>query len=92
MPQNTENTKKKPVSGGGIRIVPLAWYQSAWEEQQELLGPDPWSYGLTDINMKNLETMAGYVHQQGMTGKLMPLEELFPQEAFGWSTDPSSGL
>ena len=73
------------------RIVPLAWYQSAWEEQQELLGPDPWSYGLTGINRKNLETMAGYVHQQGMTGRLMALEELFPQEAFGWSADPKAG-
>ena len=28
------------------RIVPLAWYLEAWNEQQEVLGPDPWEYGL----------------------------------------------
>ena len=29
------------------RIVPLAWYREAWEEQEKILGPDPWEYGLT---------------------------------------------
>ena len=24
------------------RIVPLAWYREAWEEQEEILGRDPW--------------------------------------------------
>ena len=72
------------------RIVPLAWYQSAWEEQQEILGPDPWSYGLTGINRKNLETMASYVQQQGMTDRLMPLEDLFPDEAFDWSANTNA--
>jgi 4,5-dihydroxyphthalate decarboxylase len=64
------------------RIVPLAFYQSAWEEQRELLGPDPWEYGLTPANRRNLETMARYVRQQGMTDRVMTLEELFPAEAF----------
>ena len=27
------------------RIVPLAWYRDAWEEQERILGPDPWEYG-----------------------------------------------
>ena len=36
------------------RIVPLAWYRDAWEEQEKILGPDPWEYGLTDKNRKNL--------------------------------------
>ena len=27
------------------RIVPLAWYQAALEEQDAILGPDPWEYG-----------------------------------------------
>ena len=35
------------------RIVPLAWYRAAWEEQERVLGPDPWEYGLTDKNRKN---------------------------------------
>lgn len=59
------------------RIVPLAWYREAWEEQEKLLGPDPWEYGLTDRNRHTLETMAGYSHEQGLTRRKMPLDELF---------------
>ena len=64
------------------RIVPLAWYQTAWEEEREILGSDPWEYGLSPINRKNLETLIGYVHQQGLTDRRMSLEELFPAGAF----------
>ena len=59
------------------RIVPLAWYRAAWEEQERVLGPDPWEYGLTDKNRKNLETLAGYSHEQGLIKKRPKLEELF---------------
>ena len=63
------------------RVVPLAWYQSAWEEERALLGDDPWEYGLTDINRKNLELLIGFVHQQGLTDRRMTLEELFADPA-----------
>jgi 4,5-dihydroxyphthalate decarboxylase len=59
------------------RIVPLAWYREAWEEQEGILGPDPWEYGLTDRNRKTLETLVGYSHEQGLIGRRIPLEELF---------------
>jgi 4,5-dihydroxyphthalate decarboxylase len=59
------------------RIIPLAWYQEAWEEQEALLGPDPWEYGLTPRNRKNLETMVGYSHAQGLISRNIPLDELF---------------
>jgi len=59
------------------RIVPLAWYRDAWEEQEEILGPDPWEYGLTDKNRKTLETLIGYSHEQGLIRKKPPLEQLF---------------
>ena len=59
------------------RIVPLAWYRAAWEEQEALLGPDPWEYGLSEKNRKNLETLVGYSHQQGLIKKKPTLEELF---------------
>jgi 4,5-dihydroxyphthalate decarboxylase len=64
------------------RIVPLAWYRSAWEEERALLGPDPWEYGLSDLNKANYDTLVGYVHQQLLTGKRPTLEDLFPREAF----------
>jgi 4,5-dihydroxyphthalate decarboxylase len=59
------------------RIVPLAWYREAWEEQEQVLGPDPWEYGLTDKNRHTLETLAGYSHEQGLTKRKWPVDELF---------------
>lgn len=59
------------------RLVPLAWYQEAWDEQERLLGPDPWEYGLTDRNRNNLETLVRYSHANGMISRAIPLDELF---------------
>ncbi len=59
------------------RIVPLAWFREAWEEQQAVLGRDPWEYGLTSRNRKTLETLVGYSHEQGLIKRPIPLEELF---------------
>ncbi len=65
------------------RMVPLAWVRTAVEEQEDILGRDPWAYGLTDTNRKNLETIQRYVHQQGMVKKTRPLEELFADTDLG---------
>ncbi len=59
------------------RIVPLAWYREAWEEQENILGADPWEYGLSDKNKKNLETLVSYSHEQGLIKKKATLEQLF---------------
>jgi len=59
------------------RIVPLAWYRATWEEQERILGPDPWEYGLTERNRRNLETLASYSHEQGLIKKNPALEQLF---------------
>lgn len=59
------------------RIVPLAWYREAWEEQEGILGPDPWEYGLTPRNVNTLETLAGYSFEQGLTRERMRLDQLF---------------
>lgn len=65
------------------RVVPLAWVRTAWEEEREVLGPDPWEYGLGPRNRKNLETILRYVHQQGLIGRAMKLEELFVDTDLG---------
>jgi len=59
------------------RIVPLAWFRSFLEEQEELLGRDPWVYGLGEINRNSLETLMQYSREQGLLGRKMSLEELF---------------
>jgi 4,5-dihydroxyphthalate decarboxylase len=59
------------------RIVPLAWYREAWEEQEEIMGPDPWEYGLGDRNRHTIETLAGYSHEQGLTRRRLTADDLF---------------
>jgi 4,5-dihydroxyphthalate decarboxylase len=65
------------------RVVPLAWIRTAIEEQERLLGPDPWVYGLGAANRKNLETVLRYTHQQGMISRTWPLDELFADTDLG---------
>jgi 4,5-dihydroxyphthalate decarboxylase len=59
------------------RIVPLAWFRHFLEEQEEILGDDPWIYGLGESNRKNLETLMQYSQEQGLVGRKMGLGELF---------------
>lgn len=59
------------------RVAPLAWYREAWEEQEEILGSDPWEYGLTPNNAKQLNMLAGFSFEQGLSSRLVPLDELF---------------
>ena len=59
------------------RIVPLAWYRDAWEEQEKILGSDPWEYGLGAANRHNLQTLVSYSHEQGLIKKKAELEQLF---------------
>jgi 4,5-dihydroxyphthalate decarboxylase len=70
------------------RMVPLAWIRTAWEEQQDILGADPWAYGLTDANRKNLQTVQRYCQQQGLISRITPLDELFADTDLG---DASGG-
>ena len=64
------------------RNVPLAWYRTYWEEERALLGPDPWEFGLSDLNKRNYGTLVRWVHAQVLTGARPKLEDLFPKEAF----------
>src|SRR5262249_39434385 len=70
------------------RTVPIAWVRSALEEQEAVLGPDPWAYGLTGANRKNLETVMRYSFQQGMIGKMMSLDDLFADTDLGDAGGP----
>lgn len=61
------------------RRVPLAWFRHALEEQEELLGRDPWAYGLGEANRKNLDTLMQYSYEQGFIGGKLALEDLFAE-------------
>jgi 4,5-dihydroxyphthalate decarboxylase len=65
------------------RRVPLAWFRHALEEQEDILGRDPWVYGLGEANGRNLETLIQYSYEQGLLGKELSLEELFIETTQG---------
>ncbi|MCC6777210.1 MAG: ABC transporter substrate-binding protein [Hyphomicrobiales bacterium] len=59
------------------RIVPLAWYRESWEEQERILGKDPWEYGLGERNARNFERLVTYLYEQGAIKRPIPLDQLF---------------
>ena len=75
------------------RRVPLAWFRDAWEEQEDILGTDPWLYGLNDSNRGNLGTLIRYAESQGMLRKSLAVDTLFDPSVQGqeWTSPGSRG-
>ncbi len=62
------------------RKIALAWVMHHLEEQKQILGHDPWVYGLTE-NRNNLETLITYAHEQDLIHRKVGLGELFIESA-----------
>jgi 4,5-dihydroxyphthalate decarboxylase len=58
------------------RSVSLGWFRDALEEQQRVLGPDPWNYTF-EGNRSALEAMIRWSCEQGMIDHIFPAEEMF---------------
>ena len=56
--------------------ISLVWFREPLREQQDVLGNDPWPYGL-ESNRKTVETLAQYLFEQGLIQRLPTMEELF---------------
>ena len=54
----------------------LAWGTHHLEEERQLLGPDPWPYGVA-ANRANLERFIGYEHEQGLIPEPLAVDDLF---------------
>ncbi len=59
-----------------LRWLPLAWGEQALAEQRELLGPDPWRYGVEE-NLPDPRTALRYCHEQGLLNSPLDPAELF---------------
>ncbi|GAA5148277.1 ABC transporter substrate-binding protein [Microbacterium pseudoresistens] len=57
------------------------WLMLHLEEARALMGADYWSYGVDDGNRRVLETFLRYHHEQGLSGSLRSVEDLFAPEA-----------
>ena len=56
--------------------VSLAWFRGPVNEQRRVLGDDPWAYGF-EKNRHVVETLMGYLYEQGLAEKKISVEELF---------------
>jgi len=54
----------------------LAWSIDEMEKEREVLGPDPWAYGL-EANRHVLETLVQYTYEQGLISKRPEVDSLF---------------
>jgi 4,5-dihydroxyphthalate decarboxylase len=59
------------------RIVPLAFFRSAFDEQERMFGADPWPYALSEANRKNLQTFMRYMTQQEMLEQEVAVDKMF---------------
>lgn len=54
----------------------VAWLPHAAEEQRQLMGPDPWPYGMAK-NRRTLELFLGYCAEQGLLEQPVAVDDLF---------------
>ena len=62
-----------------ILRVSLPWTSAEYEDTRALMTADYWPYGLTS-NRMNLETLNGYLYEQGLIKQRLDLDELFARE------------
>lgn len=62
-----------------ILRVSLPWTSAEYEDTRALMTADYWPYGLTS-NRMNLETLNGYLYEQGLIKRRLKLDELFARE------------
>jgi 4,5-dihydroxyphthalate decarboxylase len=69
----------KELYDTNILRVSLPWTSAEYEKTRDLMSEDYWPYGLAP-NRKNLETLHGYLFEQGLIRKKLNLDELFARE------------
>lgn len=57
-------------------ILSMVWFREPVREQREIFGDDPWPYGLAK-NRHVVETLMGYLYEQGLAKTKLKVEELF---------------
>jgi 4,5-dihydroxyphthalate decarboxylase len=59
--------------------VPIPWAAANAQRAQELMGEDPWPYGI-EPNRATLETFLRFAHEQGVCARALEPDELFVPE------------
>ena len=56
--------------------ISLVWFREVVAEQRNIVGDDPWPYGLSK-NRKTVEQLMEYLYEQGLIRDKPPVEQLF---------------
>jgi 4,5-dihydroxyphthalate decarboxylase len=56
--------------------ISLAWFRRPVEEQRQILGDDPWPYGL-EKNRHVVATLMNYLYEQGLAKEKLEIDKLF---------------
>jgi 4,5-dihydroxyphthalate decarboxylase len=56
--------------------ISLAWFRRPVEEQKQILGADPWPYGL-EKNRDVVATLMNYLNEQGLAKEKLEVDKLF---------------
>jgi 4,5-dihydroxyphthalate decarboxylase len=62
--------------------IGLPWVGAEYDATCAVMGADFWPYGI-EANRKTLESMARYSHEQGLAVRLLAVDEMFAEGAFG---------
>jgi len=54
----------------------FVWNRQVWEEQQAVMGADPWKFGIKH-NEKVLKTIIRFADEQGLLAKTITIDDLF---------------
>jgi 4,5-dihydroxyphthalate decarboxylase len=69
----------KELYDTNILRISLPWTSAEYEQTRDLMTADYWPYGLGP-NRRNLETLHGYLYEQGLIKQKLNLDELFAPE------------
>lgn len=61
------------------RFLMMPWLSDHYAENRKLMGDDPWPYGV-EPNRKAIETFCRHHHAQGLSKRVLAVEELFAPE------------
>lgn len=62
--------------------ISMVWFREPLMEQREILGDDPWAYGLKR-NRNVVDTLKRYLFEEGLIPNKMPIENLFAANTVG---------
>jgi 4,5-dihydroxyphthalate decarboxylase len=60
----------------GVLSVMLPWLGDDLARVRAVMGPDPWPYGVPE-NRKEIDAMLRWSYEQGLSGRLVAVEEIF---------------